>query len=85
MSVMKRILFPKQQILKEQLQEFCCFMNTVFQIVVVCPDKRIAEIPCVLSKDIICYIEAQGTEILDKEYRRRSGIAFSERMDLPQP
>ena len=37
--VMKRILFPEQQILKEQLQELCCFMNTVFQIIIVCPDK----------------------------------------------
>ena len=81
---MKRILLSEQKILKEHLQKLCCFMDTVFQIIIVCPDKRIAEIPCVLCKDIVCHVETQGAEVLDEEYSRRSGIAFPKHMDLPQ-
>ena len=32
--VMKRMLFIQEQIFKEQFQELCCFMDSVFQIVV---------------------------------------------------
>lgn len=59
-------------------------MNTVFQVIIVCPNQRITEIPRVLSKDIVCHIKAQRAQIFDEEYRRRSGIALAEDVDLPQ-
>ena len=82
--VMQRMFLVQQEIAKEHLKELRRFVNAVFQVIVICPDQWIPKIPSVLSKNIVCHIKAQRAQILDKEYRRRSGVALTENMDLPQ-
>ena len=65
--VMKRMFFIQQKISQEQLQKLRGLMDAVFYVVIVCPDKGIAEIPCLLSKDIVCYIKTEGAQTLDEE------------------
>ncbi len=48
-------------------------------------DKCVSKIPCIFRKNIICCRKTKGSQILDKKYRRRSRITFSEDMNLPQP
>lgn len=81
---MKRIALIQEEIAKEQFKELCRFMNTIFQIIIVCPDELIPKIPGVLGKNIICHIKSKRPQVLDEEHRRRSGVALSEHMNLPQ-
>ena len=75
--VMKRIAFIQKEIAKEQFKVLCCFVNAIFQIVIVCPNERITEIPCILGKNVICHVKPQRSQILDEEHCRRSGVALS--------
>lgn len=83
--VMQRIVFIQQEIAKERFKVLCRLMNAFFQVVIVCPDQRITKIPRIFGKNIVCYIKAQRVQILDKEYRRCSGVTLAKDMDLPQP
>lgn len=60
-------------------------MDTIFQIIIVCPDEGIPKIPRILGKNIIRHIKTERAQIFDEKYRRRSGISLSKYMDLPQP
>ena len=82
--VLKRMTLIQEKIPQENFKIFCRLINAIFQVIVICPDQRIPKISGMLSKNIICHIEAKSTEVLDKKYRRRSGIALTEHMDLPQ-
>ena len=75
--VMKRIALIQEEIAKEQFKELCRCVNTIFQIIIVCPDEWIPKIPGVLGKNIICHIKAKRPQVLDEEHRRRSGVALS--------
>ena len=81
---MQRMVLVQQEIAKEHLKELRRFVNAVLQVIVICPDQRITKIPSILSKNIVCHIKAQRAQIFDKEYRRCSGVALTENMDLPQ-
>ena len=60
-------------------------MDSVFQIVIICPDKGIAEIPYILSKNVIRHFKTKCPKIFDKENGRCSGISLSKHVYLPQP
>ena len=81
---MKRIALIQEEIAKEQFKELCRFMNTIFQIIIVCPNKRVPEIPCMFSENIVCYVKAKGAQIFDKKYGGCSRVALGKYMDLPQ-
>ena len=74
----------EQQVPQKQLQILRRLMDTVFQVIVIRADKGIAEIPRVLGKNIIRHVKTKRPQVLDKKYRRRSGIALAKHMDLPQ-
>ena len=46
-------------------------MDAVFQVIVVCSDQRITEIPRILGKNIICSFKTQCSEVFDEENRSR--------------
>lgn len=75
--IMKRMVLVQKEIAKEYFKKLRRFMNTVFQVIVVCPDQRIPKIPCILSKNVVRHVKAQRAQILDEEYCRRSGVALS--------
>ena len=79
---MERVMLVKQEVSEKQFKELRSLVNTIFQIIIICPDQGITEIPRIFGKDIICYIKAQSTQILDKKHRCRSGITFSKYMNL---
>ena len=82
--VMQRMILVQQEIAEEYFKEFRRFVNAVLQVIVICPDQRITKIPSILSKNIVCHIKTQRAQIFDEEYRRCSGVALTENMDLPQ-
>ena len=68
----------------KHLKELRRLMNTILQVIVICPDQCVPKIPCVLSKNVVRYVKAQRAQVLDEEYRRRSGVTFAKYVDLPQ-
>ena len=83
--VMKRMILIQQQISQKQFQIFCRLMDTVFQIIVVGSNKGVAEVPGILSKNVVGHIKAKRPQILYEEHRRRPGIALRKYVNLPQP
>ena len=73
---MKRMLLVQQKVPQEQLQKLRRLMNAVFQIVIVCPDEGITEVPGVFCKNIVSHIKAERPKILDEENRCRSGVCL---------
>lgn len=59
--------------------------EAVFQVIIVRPDERIAEVPSILSKNVIGRIKTERSQILDEEYCCRSGVALTKHMNLPKP
>lgn len=82
-SVFQVMLCACQKILHELLKKHSCRMYIVLQIIEVCSDERISEVPRVLSKNLIAYVEAEDLQILDHEHSSCSGIPLTERMNLP--
>ena len=72
-----------QQILHKLLQKGSRSMNIVLQIVIICPDERIAKIPRIISEYLIAHTESEGLQIFNHEYGSRAGIALTERVNLP--
>ena len=58
-------------------------MNTVLEIVIVCSYKSIPEIPWIIGKNLITYVESKGLQVLYHEYGCGTGISLTERMYLP--
>lgn len=58
-------------------------MNAVLQIVIICSYQGVAEIPRVLLKSIVVYFEPECFHVLNYKNSRSSGVAFTERMNLP--
>ena len=81
---MKWMILVQQEILEKQLKEFRRLMNAIFQVIVICSDQCIPKIPCILSKNVICYVKTKRTQILNEEHGRRSGVSLTKYMDLPQ-
>ena len=72
-----------QKILHELLKKHSCRMHIVLQIIEVCSDECISEVPRVLSKNLIAHVEAKGLQILNHEHSCCPGIPLTERMNLP--
>lgn len=66
-------LLTQEQISEETLQINRWIVNTLHRTLVVGPYQCIAEVPGVLGKEVIIYIEAQRTQIL---YGKDSGREF---------
>ena len=59
--------------------------SNIFQrISVIGSHQSIAKIPWIFSKQIVVHFKADRTQIFDDEHRRRSGVAFTKGMVLPQ-
>ena len=58
-------------------------MNAFLQIIIVCPDQRIAEIPRVFTERIVIDAEPKGFYILDHKHGGGTGISLAERVNLP--
>ena len=58
-------------------------MNTILQIVIISSYQSVAEIPRVLFKSIIVYLEPKCLHVFDHKNSRCSGVTFTERMNLP--
>lgn len=54
-----------------------------FQIVVICPDKSVAEIPWIFRKNIIAYIESEGLQIFYDKNGCCSCVALTKGVYLP--
>ena len=72
--VVKRVIFVQQEVANENLKVFRCSVETVFQIVIICPDKRVSEIPCILGENLVCHVKTERPEVFDKKYRRRRAM-----------
>ena len=59
--IMKWMILVQQEILEKQLKEFRRLMNAIFQVIIICSDKCIPKIPCMLSKNVVCHIKTQRT------------------------
>ena len=84
-TVMKLVFLIQKQISKKDFQIFCCFMNTFLQVGIIGTNECVSEVPSVYCKDIIGCGKAKRSEVLDKEDRRCSCVAFAKNMNLPQP
>ena len=82
---MERMIFVQQQILQKQFQILCRLMDTVFQIIIIGSDEGIAEVPCILSKNVVGHVKTECSQIFDEEHCRCPGIALSKHVDLPKP
>lgn len=51
-------------------------MNAFLQIIIVCPDQRIAEIPRVFTERIVIDAEPKGFYILDHKHGGGTGISL---------
>ena len=58
-------------------------MNAFLQIIIVCPDQCIAEIPGVFTERIVIDTEAKGFHIFNHKHGGGSCVAFAEGMNLP--
>ena len=58
-------------------------MNTILQIVIISSYQSVAEIPRVLFKSIIVYLEPECLHVFNHKNSRCSGVTFTERMNLP--
>jgi len=58
-------------------------MNALLQIIIVCPDQRIAEIPGVFTERIVIDAETKGFHIVNHKNGGGTGISLAEGMNLP--
>ena len=58
-------------------------MNTFLQIVIVCSNQCVAEIPRVFTERIVIDTEPKGFHILNHKHGGGTGVSFTEGMDLP--
>ena len=58
-------------------------MNTLLQIVIVCSDQCITEIPGIFTERIVIDMEPKSLHILYHKHRSCSCIPFAEGMNLP--
>ena len=58
-------------------------MNTFLQIVIVCSDQCIAEIPRVFTERIVVDTEPKGFHVLNHKHGGGSCVTLSERVNLP--
>lgn len=58
-------------------------MNALLQIIIVCPDQRVAEIPGVFAERIVIDTESEGFHILDHKHGGGTGVSLTEGVDLP--
>lgn len=58
-------------------------MNAFLQIIIVCPDQCIAEIPGVFTERIVIDAEAKGFHIFDHKNSSCAGISLAEGVNLP--
>jgi len=64
---------PQEEIPEKQLQVFCRCAEAADVVVVIGPDQRVAEIPCVPGENVVGDIEAQRPQVLDEENSDRAG------------
>lgn len=82
-SVLQLMVCSEQKIFKKLFKELCCSVYSIFQIVVICPDKSVAEIPWIFRKNIIAYIESEGLQIFYDKNGCCSCVALTKGVYLP--
>lgn len=80
-SVVKLILLTLKKIAKKFFEKFRGFIDALLNIVIICTNQRISEIPRMCREKVVVSVEAKLSYILYKKYRRSSGIAFWEWYD----
>ena len=58
-------------------------MNALLQIIIVCPDQRVAEIPGVFAERIVIDAESKGFHILYHKNGGGTGVSLAEGVNLP--
>ena len=82
-SALQLVVLPKQQIGEEAFEVNKRRMNSLWDVGVVCPDKRVSEIVGVVSEYVVLNGVAKSPQVLNREDARRTRIAFAECVYLP--
>ena len=77
-------MLAQQEVAEELFKESRLSLYPFLHILIICPYKRIAEIPRVIGKHVILHIKAERAQIHYGKHSRGPRIPFSERMDLPK-
>ena len=83
-TVVQLIVFSEQKVSQKQFQIFCCLMDVFLQIRIIGTHKRIAEVPCIMSENIVGCRKSQRPQVLNEENRSSTSISFRKHMNLPQ-
>ena len=82
-TVFEFVVCAEQEIGEKQFQKLCGRMNALLQIIIVCPDQCVAEIPGVFTERIVIDAEPKGFHIFNHKYGGGTGVSLAEGMDLP--
>ena len=82
-TVFEFVVCAEQEICEKQFQKLCCGMNALLQIIIVCPDQRVAEIPRVFAERIVIDAESEGFHIFNHKHGGGTGVSLTEGVNLP--
>lgn len=82
-SVLKIIMLSQQEITEEALKILRSCKYSIGKVVIISPDKSIAEIPAVVCKSIIFFFISKVPQIFDNKDGNSSSISLAERVKLP--
>ncbi len=82
-SILQFIVFSEQQITEKLYKERLVWLYAFLGITIIGTYKGIMEVPGIVCKQLIVYLETTRTEISDNENSSCSRISFTERMVLP--
>ena len=82
-TILQFVILTEQQIAEELHEERPVWLYSFLRITVIGTYQCVAEVPRVISKQLIIHFEATRTQIFDDKYGSCSSITFTERMVLP--